>query len=194
MDFTMRILKNIHRELLWLTAALLLCLDIPFALADFKLTSVEAVSDGGLLQVNADAELELPAETQKALESGVDLRIQFLIELVKERNWIWDNAIRNWEMLFTLHYHQLSGQYILATPASDNIKAFNTAEQALDALSDELSFNLGYQESFKVYSRLYIRSRIKLDTKYLPAPLKLFSLVFSDWKLDSGWKEWVLEL
>lgn len=107
---------------------------------------------------------------------------------------MWDNAIESWEMLFTLHYHQLSGQYILATPVSDNIKAFNTAEQALDALSDELSFNLGYQDSFEVYSRLYVRTRIKLDTKYLPAPLKLFSLVSSDWKLDSGWEEWVLEL
>ncbi len=193
MDFTMRILKNNHRKLLWFTATVL-CLYVPLVSADFSLTRVEAFSDDGLLQVDADAQLSLPAETQKALDSGVDLRIQFLIELVKERNWIWDNAINNWEMLFTLHYHQLSGQYILATPVSDNIKTFNTAQQALDALSDQLSFNLGYEKSFEIYSRLYIRTRIKLDTKYLPAPLKLFSLVSSDWKLDSGWKEWVLEL
>ena len=190
----MPILKNIHHELIRLTAALLLSLYLPFAWADFSLTKVEAFTDDGLLQIDADANLELPEETQKALDSGVDLRIQFLIELVKDRKWVWDNSIKNWEMLFTLHYHQLSGQYILATPVSDNIKAYNTAQQALEALSDELSFNLGYEESFEVYSTLYIRTRIKLDTKYLPAPLKLFSLVFSDWKLDSGWKEWVLEL
>ena len=190
----MRILKNIHRDLLRLTAPALFSLYLPFVCADFNLTKVEAFTDGGLLQIDADAQLTLPVETQKALDSGVDLRIQFLIELVKDRNWMWDNAIKNWEMLFTLHHHQLSGQYILATPASDNIKAFNSAQQALDALSDELSFNLGYEESFEVYSTLYLRTRIKLDTKFLPAPLKLFSLVFSDWKLDSGWKEWVLEL
>lgn len=190
----MRISKNFHRECARLGAVVLLGLYLPFACADFKLTRVEAFSDEGLLQVDADAQLFLPAETQKALDSGVDLRIQFLIELVKERNWMWDNAIKNWEMLFTLHHHQLSGQYILATPASDNLKAFNTAQQALDALSDELSFNLGYEESTEVYSTLYVRTRIKLDTKYLPAPLKLFSLVSGNWKLDSGWEEWVLEL
>lgn len=194
MDFTMRILKNFHREFKWLTAALLFSLYMPFAHADFKLSEVDAFTEDSLLQVDADAQLSLPAETQKALDSGVDLRIQFLIELVKDRNWVWDNIIKNWEMLFTLHYHQLSGQYILATPASDNIKTFNTVEQALDAIADELSFNLGYEESFEIYSTLYIRARIKLDTKYLPAPLKLFSLVFSDWKLDSGWQECVLEL
>ena len=189
----MRVLKNVHHELLVLAAAMLLCLYSSMSCAQFKLTKVDAFVDSGLLQIDAKAELDLPAETQEALDSGVDLRIQFLIELVKNRNWVWDQPMKNWEMLFTLHFHHLSGQYILATPSSDSIQAFNTAEQALDALSSELSFNLGYEQSLEVYRNLYLRTRIKLDTKYLPAPLKLFSLVFSEWKLDSGWREWDLE-
>ena len=161
--------------------------------ADFKLINVDAIVDGGLLQIDARADLSLSEETLEALDSGVDLRIMFLIELMKSRNWIWDSPMKHWKMLFTLHFHQLSGQYILAIPQSDNIQAFNSIEQALDDLSSRLSFNLGYEQSLEQQKELYLRAKIKLDTEYLPAPLKLLSLISSDWKLDSGWQEWILE-
>ena len=172
---------------------LVCCLHSLVARADFELTSLEALVDSGLLQVDATANLSLSDETQQALESGVDLRIQFLIELIKSRNWLWDTPEKEWEMLFTLHFHQLSGQYILAIPQSDNLQAFNTVEDALDDLASRLSFNLGYEESLQQQGIHYLRAKVKLDTEYLPAPLKLFSLVSGDWKLDSGWRLWVLE-
>ena len=92
-----------------------------------------------------------------------------------------------------MHFHQLSGQYILAIPQSDNLQAFNTVQDALDDLASRLSFNLGYEESLQQQGIHYLRAKVKLDTEYLPAPLKLFSLVSGDWKLDSGWRLWVLE-
>ncbi len=171
----------------------LLCVYSLSVYADFKLSGVEGLVDAGSLQVDAIADLSLSDETQEALESGVDLRIKFLIELVKSRNWIWDAPLKDWEMLFTLHFHQLSGQYILAIPQSDNIQAFNTVDEALDDMASRLSFNLGYEQSLQQQAELYLRVKIKLDTEYLPAPLKLLSLVSADWKLDSGWKEWALE-
>ncbi len=193
MVFTMPVLLRRHPRAAILATVLVFCTYSNSILADFKLTHVDAIVDGGLLQIDADADLALSVETEEALESGVDLRIKFLIELMKSRNWIWDSPLKDWEMLFTLHFHQLSGQYILAIPQSDNIQAFNTIEQALEDLSSRLSFNLGYEQSLEQHGNLYLRSKIKLDTEYLPAPLKLLSLVSGDWKLDSGWKEWVLE-
>lgn len=190
MGFIMRILKNGKA---WAGLSALICvLWAMSAHADFEITATEAFVDDGLLQVDSSANLVMPAEPQQALDSGVDLRIQFLIELSRSRNWIWDTQVENWDMLFTLHFHQLSGQYILATPQSDTIQAFNTVEQALTALASQLSFNLGYQDALKQEQTLYLRTRIRLDTEFLPAPLRLFSLVSSDWKLDSGWKVWEL--
>jgi len=176
-----------------LAVMLVFCVYSNASYADFKLTQIDAIVDGGLLQIDAQADLNLSEETQEALESGVDLRIKFLIELMKSRNWVWDSPLKDWEMLFTLHFHQLSGQYILAIPQSDDIQAFNTIEQALAELSTRFSFNLGYEQSLEQKGQHYIRAKIKLDTEYLPAPLKLFSLVWGDWKLDSGWKVWALE-
>lgn len=193
MVFTMLVLRKIHLKITLFTIVLAFCAYSKTIYADFNLTNVDAIVDGGLLQIDAEADLSLSAETEEALDSGVDLRIKFLIELMKSRNWIWDAPLKDWEMLFTLHFHQLSGQYILAIPQSDNIQAFNTIEQALEDLSSRLSFNLGYEQSLEQQDGLYLRAKIKLDTEYLPAPLKLFSLVSGDWKLDSGWKEWVLE-
>ena len=182
-----------HLPRLLQAIVLVYCLHSLVARADFELTSLEAMVDAGLLQVDATANLSLPDETQEALESGVDLRIQFLIELMKSRNWLWDAPEKTWEMLFTLHFHQLSGQYVLAIPQSDNLQAFNTVQDALDDLSSRLSFNLGYEESLQQQGTYYLRAKVKLDTEFLPAPLKLFSLVSGDWKLDSGWRLWVLE-
>ena len=70
---------------------LVCCLHSLVAQADFELTGLEAMVDSSLLQVDATANLSLSNETQQALESGVDLRIQFLIELMKSRNWFWDS-------------------------------------------------------------------------------------------------------
>ena len=192
MGFIMSVLGKFPARTLQ-AIVLVCCLHLPVAQADFELTGLEAMVDSGLLQVDATANLSLSNETQQALESGVDLRIQFLIELMKSRNWFWDSPKKDWKMLFTLHFHQLSGQYILAIPQSDNLQAFNTVQDALDDLASRLSFNLGYEESLQQQGIHYLRAKVKLDTEYLPAPLKLFSLVSGDWKLDSGWRLWVLE-
>lgn len=193
MGFIMPVFQRIQSKITLLIVVLAISFYSNSLRADFKLINIDAVVDGGLLQIDAQADLSLSQQTREALDSGVDLRMIFLIELMKTRNWMWDSPMKSWEMLFTLHFHQLSGQYILAIPQSDNIQAFNSIEQALEDLASRLSFNLGYEQSLEQQRNLYLRAKIKLDTEYLPAPLKLFSLVSSDWKLDSGWKEWVLE-
>ena len=193
MVFIMPVFQKIRSKFTLLIAVFAISFYSNSLRADFKLINVDGIVDGGLLQVDAQADLSLSQQTREALDSGVDLRMIFLIELMKTRNWIWDTPMKSWEMLFTLHFHQLSGQYILAIPQSDNIQAFNSIEQALEDLASRLSFNLGYERSLELQKKLYLRAKIKLDTEYLPAPLKLFSLVSGDWKLDSGWKEWALE-
>lgn len=177
-----------------LLAALLLIAPIGADAAGFVIRNAELALAGNLYQVNANVRFELSETTLEAVQSGVPLVFNVRAELLRPRDWWWDERLARAERSLQLQFHALSGRYLVEDLDSGARQSFATLSDALFALGtvrDLVLIEAGRLRSGESY---LVRVRADLDIESLPTPVRLWAYVSSDWRLHSGWYQWQLEL
>ena len=177
-----------------LLAVALLIMPISADAAGFAIRNAELVLAGNLYQVNANVQFDLSETTLEAVQSGVPLVFEIRAELLRPRDWWWDERLARVERSLQLQFHALSGRYLVEDLDTGARQSFATLTDALFALGTVRELPLIEAGRLRSGQSYLVRVRADLDIESLPTPVRLWAYVSSDWRLHSGWYQWQLEL
>jgi len=155
-------------------------------------SAVTKLADGVHL-LDARLQLVLSHGALEALSSGVALRIELQMEVIRERRFYFDVTDAELTIRYELEYRPLSQRYLVRNLNSSDQDSFATLYSALNSLGRVQGLPViddALLETGKSYS---VRLRALLSTRQYPAPLRLLFFWRSQWQLTSEWFEWPLE-
>ena len=159
----------------------------------FDVRSARTTMTAGVHELEARLQLILSAEALDALNSGVPLRIELNLEVIRIRGLWLDDVEFALTLSYELEYRPLSQRYIVRNLNSGDQDSFATLYSALN--------NLGRIQNLPVIddalllpgSDYRMRLRALLSTRQYPASLRILFFWRSQWQLQSDWYEWRLE-
>ncbi len=158
----------------------------------FEICDAESKHEGGVYLLQAKVYYGLSQAAQDALKSGVPITLQLKTEILRQRNYLWDETIATLKQKYRLQYHYLSEQYIL-TNLNTNVKAsYDTSESAISEISEIEDLPIIDSNLLNSAETYYGRIRVKLVVGDLPSPLRLWAYMSSEWRLKSKWFQWQL--
>lgn len=159
----------------------------------FDVRSASTTVNSGVVYLDARLQLVLSDDALAALENGVPLTIELMLEVIRERRFLPDPADAELALRYELEYRPLSQRYIVSNLNSGDQDSFATLYSALN--------NLGRIQGLPVLdvsildpdADYRMRLQALLSTQQYPAPLRLLFFWRDDWQLTSEWYEWSLE-
>lgn len=159
----------------------------------FDVRSASTVLNEGVHELESRLQLVLSDEALDALNSGVALRIELNLEVVRIKRFMPDAVDAELVVSYELEYRPLSQRYIVRNLNSGDQDSFATLYSALNNLGRIQGLPVvddSILEPDKVYR---IRLRARLSTEQYPAPLRILFFWRDQWQLESEWFEWILE-
>ncbi len=151
----------------------------------FELKGIETRVSGQQLNVELTQKISLSPDARAALENGVALHLEVHAELETQTDTI--TSIRRFE----IRYMPLSNHYQLSSDQPASVRTFPRLRHVLAALSRvELIIPL----ENVVAGDYLLTARSWLETRELPAPMRLPAWFSPNWKHDSGWQSWPVHL
>lgn len=157
----------------------------------FVINRAELVLSDKVYHLNATLDFDFSNDVLDAINNGVPLVLELVIEILEPRRYWWDDEIASLEQRYQLQYHALSEQYLvrnLNSGAQYTYFSLSAALQRIGSIShlpviDEQL--LKDKETEKYYAR--IRTSLSFDN--LPLPLKIDAWTSRSWWLGSEWIE-----
>lgn len=143
--------------------------------------------------LNAEIDYHFNDEVLEALENGVPLTLEVDIEILRPRQWVWNETFTSLRQRYRLLYHALTQQYLVKNLNSDIQYNFPTQQAAITALGTITDLPLLDKRLLKPGEQYLARMRANLDLESLPTPLRLLAYLSPQWHLDSEWFTWPLQ-
>jgi len=154
----------------------------------FEMTQVESSWENGRFHVISEQRLSLSSEAMDALIHGVPLTVELEL-LLREKSQ--KNRVAGNTSSYEIRYLPLSDHYQLSMPGGRNVMTFPRLRHVLAELSTlDVSFETGSLPA----GEYEIQARIRLDKQKMPPPMRLPALLSSEWRHDSEWTFWPLEI
>lgn len=159
----------------------------------FEVRSAATQLVDGVHTLDARLQLVLSNDALEALSSGVALRIELQMEMIRERRFYFDVADAELTIKYELEYRPLSQRYLVRNLSSGDQDSFATLYSALNSLGRVQALPVIDDALLEVNKNYRIRLRALLSTRQYPAPLRLLFFWRDQWQLESEWFEWPLE-
>jgi hypothetical protein len=163
------------------------------AVADITIRSVETTYRDKVYLLNANIDYEFSEPAIDALKNGVPLILLLDIEVEKQRSWLWNKTVATLEQGYLLLYHALTENYLVTNLNSSAQNNYRTLNGALEALGHIRALPILDEKLLEPDAKYFIKVRMHLDIEALPAPMRPFAYLSSDWRLESDWYSWPLQ-
>lgn len=159
---------------------------------DATITQAQTSLRNGIHVLDAKVKFQLDPELSEALQNGVVLPFKISVQILRRREYVWDEEVASLMQRYSLQYHALSRQYILTNHNSGVARNYRALAAALDDLGRIKGLPLIDDSLLEKDSRYLARMRVSLSSSRLPIPLRLRSYVYAEWDVESDWYEWFL--
>ena len=159
----------------------------------FEVRSAATQLVEGVHALDARLQLVLSNEALEALSSGVSLRIELQMEVIRERRFYLDANDAELTVRYELEYRPLSQRYLVRNLSSGDQDSFATLYSALNNLGRVQGLPVIDDALLEAGKNYRVRLRALLSTRQYPAPLRLLFFWRDQWQLTSEWFEWSLE-
>lgn len=159
----------------------------------FDVRSAATTLVNGVHELEARLQLVLSDEALDALNSGVALRIELNLEVIRFRRFWADPAEAELVISYELEYRPLSQRYIVRNLNSGDQDSFATLYSALNNLGRIQGLPVVDDSILQAGKSYRVRFRARLSTEQYPAPLRILFFWRDQWQLESDWFEWLLE-
>lgn len=159
----------------------------------FDVRSASTTLVDGVHQLEARLQLVLSDDALDALNSGVALRIEMNLDVIRVRRFIPDAVEAELIWQYELEYRPLSQRYIVRNVNSDVQDSYATLYSALNNLGRVQGLPVIDDSVLESDSRYRVRFRAALSTKQYPAALRIILFWRDEWQLKSDWYEWYLD-
>jgi len=159
----------------------------------FDVRSASTSLINGVHQLEARLQLVLSDEALDALNSGVALRIELNLDVIRVRRFMPDSVEAELIWQYELEYRPLSQRYIVRNINSGVQDSYATLYSALNNLGRVQGLPVIDDSVLSRDSSHRVRLRAALSTRQYPAPLRVIFFWRDEWQLKSEWYEWYLE-
>ena len=159
----------------------------------FEVRSAATSLVKGVHSLDARLQLVLSNGALEALSSGVALRIELQMEVIRERRFYFDATDAELTIRYELEYRPLSQRYLVRNLNSSDQDSFATLYSALNSLGRVQGLPVIDDALLEADKNYRVRLRALLSTRQYPAPLRLLFFWRDQWQLTSEWIEWPLE-
>ena len=159
----------------------------------FNVQSASATLINGVHELESRIQIVLSDAALNALNSGVVLRIEFNIEIIRVRRFMLDSVDAELVVSHELEYRPLSQRYMVSNINSGDKDSFATLYSALNNLGRIQRLPIVDDSIFEIDKTYRARLRARLSTKQYPAPLRILFFWRDQWQLESDWFEWILK-
>lgn len=148
---------------------------------------------GQTYRMDAKIQFKFDDEIVAALKSGVELSIDVLTEIKRERKWLWDPTVTEGLFRFTLKHYPLTDEYVVDDITNGEHHEFSSYDAALNFLGSIRNQPLVDRSEIDKDATYigYIKARLNIET--LPTPLQPSAYISEKWRLESSWYEWVVK-
>ncbi len=161
--------------------------------AGFQVVDAYTELKDGVYQLNAEISVALPEAVIEAIESGVPIVLELMIEIREVRRYLWDEELAELTQRVGLRYHALSGQYVVTDFATGVQHSYSSRRLALRMIGLVRDLPLLDRSLLGLGLTYAARMRATLLVEELPAPLRLWAYIAPSWNLHSEWFEWLLQ-
>jgi len=162
------------------------------AMADgFVINHAELVLNDKVYQLNANLEFDFSNDVLEAINNGVPLVLELVIEIYEPRRFWWDSEIAALGQRYQLQYHALSDQYLVRNLNSGAQYTYFSLSAALQKIGNVSNLPVIDEQLLqdKETEKYYARIRTSLSFDNLPLPLKIDAWTSRSWWLGSEWIE-----
>ncbi len=159
----------------------------------FRIRLVETHLANQVYLLNARIEFRFSRVVLEALDSGVPVTILLELQVLRDRDYLWDERIADLKQRYRLAYHALSGRYVVQNQNTGVSHTYQTLDDALYALGSIRAFPLIDRQLMKPGGHYYGKLEARLDIESLPAPLRPLAYLNSKWRLASDVYTWPLQ-
>lgn len=146
----------------------------------------------GVYNLSADVDLSMSEDALNALENGVPLTVEWQIEVIKYRRFVWNKTVATLTERFQISYHPLTRRFIIKNLNSGEQQNFASYRDAITELGQVNDLPVIDVSLLEPHTKYMIRMRAVLDITDFPGPLRLIASLFKGWDLSSDWYAWVL--
>ena len=182
------------RKLL-LLALLAGALTSPMVRADFDIDYAEPLVQNREIRVNTRFRLVLNPRTEEALTKGIPIDVAFDIRLVQHRWWWANHVVTDQTLHRSIWFHALSRRYLVSGLTERNsAESFATLPEALAHLGNFETYTMILAPKKKIYpdTRYILQLRARLEIEALPTLMRPLAYATPSWRLNTGWKEWIV--
>ena len=184
-------IRQILRLMPLLVSLMLLVITLANA-ANFKILRVETRLLEGVFLLDADINYELSTAALDALKNSVPLTLVLHVQVLRQRDWLWDETVADLQQRFRVEYHALAQQYVVTNLNNGVLNSFPTQYAALSHIGRVRDFPLLDRSLLETNTHYYGRLRAEIDVESLPAPLRPVAYLSRGWYLNSEWYPWSL--
>jgi len=159
----------------------------------FEVRSASSALVEGVHELESRLQLVLSADALDALNSGVALRIELNLEVIRVRRFWPDATDAELVVSYELEYRPLSQRYIVRNLNSGDQDSFATLYSALNNLGRIQGLPVVDDSILEPNKTYRIRLRARLSTEQYPVPLRILFFWRDEWQLESDWFEWLLD-
>lgn len=159
----------------------------------FAITAVDTELRAGVYRLNARIHFELTERVIEAMQSGVPQVIEIDMQVVRPREYLWNETLAAISQRYEIAYHALSERYVVTN--------LNTASRHSYPSLGEALYQIGLVRDFPLIDAKLLpedvvcfgEMRARLDIESLPTPIRLVAYTNRSWWLGSDWKRWPLQ-
>jgi Domain of unknown function (DUF4390) len=160
----------------------------------FEIRSAFVEPAESVYMLNARLDFALPPGAQAAILDGVVLKLDLEIVVNRARRFWLDDTVATLEQHYELVYHALSERFLVRNLNSGEQISWPTLEDALESLQlvDRLPI---LDQSLVVPDLRYeVSLRGRLDVRNIPDALRFVLFWVDDWRQQTDWYTWPLNL
>jgi uncharacterized protein YfkK (UPF0435 family) len=159
---------------------------------DFVIQRIETSLVENIYILDGSIQYQFSKTALEALQNGVALTLEVVIEVLQQRDLLWDKKVYDISYKSSIHYNALSDLYQVISfkdSTKHNFSTLNAALRFMGALKKLQMFNRNVLTPDVVYM---VRMKTLLDIEALPIPLRPLAYFSSSWQLYSEWFSWRL--
>lgn len=160
----------------------------PPADVGFRGQSVDVVPGYESIRASLVQDVQLSRDAMDAIDHGVPLTLTLDLRLHDALNL---SLLASKQHHFVVRYLPLSDRYQLSGPGFDEERSFTRLRHALAALS---RLDVPFETGALAPGSYELRTRMYIDNRRLPAPIRLPALMSAGWQHQSEWSAWPFDI
>jgi len=153
---------------------------------DFTIRKANVELIDQVYYLNASIDYRFPSKVLEALHKGVPLIIRIDIEVVRTRNYVWDESVAGLSQRYLLSYQPLTQQYKVSNLNSGALQNYTSFPEAVSELGDVKELPIIDRKLLLDHEEYKVRLQAGLEIERLPVPMRLLAYVTPDWHLNSN--------